>query len=216
MTSPAEPSPARRGWRAALAGRRGIAASELALTAPVIGAVMLAGVDLVQFLRMQMRLETAVVQLGQAVSQCRQITTPGDTRGLWAIAQSAVGAGVNLTGGGSGGGAVILTGVRSVGGSNQIAWRERAGNTAYGGRVGTGVPGTAATLQAGFVVPAGQLALVTEIRAPVPPWPLSRLLAAAGVISTTLEATSIYLGRSADLTALTAAPVSSETAACLT
>jgi Flp pilus assembly protein TadG len=50
--------------------RRGIAAIEFAIVAPLLIILALATVDLVQFIRSQLRLDETAAQLGQLVSQC--------------------------------------------------------------------------------------------------------------------------------------------------
>ncbi len=185
-----------------LRGRRGAAAIELVLMAPIFFLIALATTDVVRYFRAQLRVETVAVQLGQIVSQCRRITDPGDVSQFWTHATRIAGGVVDVNSGT--GGAVIITAVGRNNNANRALWRKRTGNTTIASSVATTVPG-AATIAEGFVVPTGQTLFVTEVYAIVQPWILS-----AGLIGTVLpnvlNGTTLFLSRAPDPTVLQTDP----------
>lgn len=185
-----------------LRGRRGAAALELVLIAPIFFLIALATTDVVRYFRAQLRVETVAVQLGQIISQCRRITDPGDVSQFWAHATRIAGGVVDVNSGT--GGAVIVTAVGRNNNANRALWRKRTGNTTIASSVATTVPGTA-TIAEGFVVPSGQTLFVTEVYAIVQPWILS-----AGLIGTVLpnvlNGTTLFLSRAPDPTVLQTDP----------
>lgn len=185
---------------------------EAALVFPVLILLILATVDLVNFYRVQMRLDSAAAQLGQVVSQCNTITAPGDTTQFWTYAQTIVGnlgqvsgTGTLVTGG------VILSAVYSSSGTNKVAWQVRTGSSSLTSSVGTA--GGNATLTEGFAVPSGQTLLVTEVFLPRSVWILSNALM-GGAIPTVLNGTTLFLTRAADAPSLQNAPTASSATAC--
>ena len=134
--------------------RRGLAAVEFGLVAPVLIVLALATADLVQFIRSQLRLDATAVQVGQLVSQCNSITDPGDINQVWTYAQRIVG-GLGTVTGPNAQGAVIISAVYSLNGKNTLAWQKKTGNPTQTSSVGS-LQGKAATITEGFVVPASQ------------------------------------------------------------
>lgn len=206
--------------RLARIGRRGWVAAEFALIAPAFFLIALGTADLIRLFRAQLRTETIAVQIGQIVSQCTRITTPGDVNQFWAHANRIAGGIVDISS--PTGGAVVISAVgRNTAtnpASNRLAWQIRTGNTSFVPSVGTTQGGTATITHnipgvTAFVVPANQTVFVTEVFAIVQPWPLS-----AGLIGTALPATigakTLFLSRSRDPQALQTAPASSPTADC--
>ena len=53
---------------------------------PLLMLMMFAMADLVRFARAHLRVHSAATQIGQIVSQCRTITSPGDANAFWAHA----------------------------------------------------------------------------------------------------------------------------------
>ena len=197
-------------WRRRL-GRRGTSAAELAILAPVLALLIFATTDLVLYMRAQVKTEGAAVQVGQVVSQCRQISSPGDVTDFWLIAQAVLGslADVSATGTGT----VIVSAVFSNNaGSNRVAWQQRS-NTRFNSVIGSA--GGAATIPASYVVPANQVLIVTEVFAPTRPWVLSAVLMNAGVLPQTLRSASLYLSRAPDPTTVSAAPVNNANRVCM-
>ncbi|MBW6401019.1 pilus assembly protein [Roseomonas sp. HJA6] len=189
-------------------GRRGVAAVEFVLIAPVFFVIALACADLIQLFRAQLRVETIAVQIGQIVSQCRTITTPGDRDNFWAHGRRIAGTIINV----DGTGAMVISAVGRNNNANRLAWQMRTGNTQRVSRLGANVGGSA-TISDNFVVPASQTLLVTEVFATVQPFALS-----AGLIGTVLPAniygTTLFLSRAPDPTTLLTAPTNSQTPDC--
>ena len=93
--------PARRAAR----DRRGVAAVEFAVAAPFLMLVLLGFSDVVQMGRGHLRVQSAATQIGQIVSQCRQVSK-GDEAQLVKLAESILG---NVTQGG--GWSVVITAI---------------------------------------------------------------------------------------------------------
>lgn len=183
-------------------GRRGAAAAEFCLLVPVFFLLVVAGADVIRFFRAQLKVETIAVQLGQVVSQCRRITDPGDTSAFWAHAQRIAAGSIDVNSGT--GGAVIITAISRNNNANRALWRKRTGNVNFTSSVGSSVPGPA-TIAEGFVVPAGQLLMVTEVFAIVRPWILSAGLI-GNVLPSAINGTTLFLSRSPDPTPLETDP----------
>lgn len=192
-------------------GSRGIVASEVALMAPIFFLVALGTADLIRLFRAQMRAETIAVQIGQIVSQCRTITS-GDVTNFWAHAQRIAGSVIDVNS--SSGGRMMISAVSRNGNANRLSWQVRTGNNAakFNSRLGSSVGGTA-TISDGFVVPASQTLMVTEVFATIQPFTLS-----AGLIGTVLNrdiyATTLFLSRAPDPTSLQTAPATNPVANC--
>jgi Flp pilus assembly protein TadG len=125
--------------RLARIGRRGWVAAEFALIAPAFFLIALGTADLIRLFRAQLRTETIAVQIGQIVSQCTRITTPGDVNQFWAHANRIAGGIVDISS--PTGGAVVISAVgRNTAtnpASNRLAWQIRTGNTSFVPSVGT-------------------------------------------------------------------------------
>jgi Flp pilus assembly protein TadG len=196
--------------RLASKDRRGTAAVEFAIVGPVLILLALATTDLVQFLRSQLRLDAAAVQIGQLVSQCNHITSPGDSDQFWAYAQRIIG-GLGTVTGADAQGSIIITEVHSLNGVNKSNWQLRTGNAAQTSSVGI-PPGNAAITE-GFVVPTGQTLLVTEVNLPLQPWVFSAGFMGT-VLPTVLNGTTLYMTRAPDAPAIQQQPSASNQADC--
>lgn len=190
--------------------RRGSASAEFGLLAPVLLLLAMAGADLVNFMRTQMRLDSAALQLGQLVSQCNRISTPGDTDQFWTYAQRIVGSAGNVTGA-SATGAVVLSAVAQQNGATRVMWQHRGGSAAHASRVG--VAGGNATLPGGFAVPPGQTLFVTEVFLPRAPWSLGTLFM-DDAAEQVLRGMTVFLTRAPDAPALQLAPAASPQPDC--
>lgn len=193
-------------------GRSGVVASEFALVVPFFFIVALAGADLIRLFRAQLRTETIAVQIGQIVSQCRAITNPGDRNNFWAQAQRIAGDVIDVNS--SNGGSITVSAVRrnTNGTANVLSWQMRTGNTTQTSRLGSTVGG-AATISDGFIVPANQTLMVTEVYAIVQPFALSAGLIGT-VVSSVIYGTTLFLSRAPDPTTLQATPTASTTPDC--
>jgi Flp pilus assembly protein TadG len=217
---PAEPSPdrqrrTRRLRRAALAllrQRRGMVSVETGLMAIPIALIVLGMVDVVNLFRAHLRVESAALQLGQLVSQCNAITTPGDTSQFWTYAQRIVGNLGTVTGAGATG-AVVISAVGRVNNANQVVWQQRTGSTAHASEVG--VAGGAATLAGGFQVPTGQTLFVTEVFLPHATWDTAvthRLMESPQ--TRVLRGSTMFLTRAPDAPSLLLPPKASANPNC--
>jgi Flp pilus assembly protein TadG len=190
--------------------RRGTAAVEFGLLAPVLLLLAMWGTDLVNFMRAQMRLDSAALQLGQLVSQCNRIATPGDTDQFWSYAQRIVG-NLGAVSGSGATGSVIISAVAQISGTTQVVWQQRNGASGHASRIGTA--GAAATLPGGFAVPTGQTLFVTEVFLPRDTWSLGTLFM-GGADQQTLRGATLFLTRAPDATALQQAPVANAQPDC--
>ncbi len=195
-------------WRL---GRRGTSAAEFAILAPIIALLIFATVDLVLYMRAQVKIEGAAVQVGQVVSQCRQISSPGDVNDFWLVAQTVLGNVADVSAAGSAT-VIVSTVFSNATGNNRVAWQQRS-NSRFNSAIGSA--GGAATIPASYVVPTGQVLIVTEVFAPVRPWLLSGALMNAGVLPQTLRSASLYLSRAPDPTTVSAAPVNNANRVCM-
>jgi Flp pilus assembly protein TadG len=191
-------------------GRRGTTTVEFGLMVPVLLLLATAGTDLVNFMRAQMRLDSAALQLGQLVSQCNRIATPGDTDQFWTYAQRIVGNLGSVSGAGATG-SVIVSAVALSEGSTRVAWQQRSGSTAHASSVGAA--GAAATLPGSFAVPAGQTLFVTEVFLPRDPWSLGVPFMGGGSPQV-LRGMTLFLTRAPDAPALQRAPTNNAQPDC--
>jgi len=198
-------------------GRRGVAASEFALVAPLFLIILLAGADIIRVFRAQIRMEMIGVQLGQIITQCNRITTPGDTDQFWAHAARIAGGLVDVNS--ATGGSMIISAVslNTVTNQNRLDWRVRTGNTNIPSVLGNaavgGVPTLRGTNLGTFTMPTGETLLVFEANAVVVDWRLS-----AGLIGTVLPrsigSVTMFLTRVADAARLRTAPTNSAARDC--
>lgn len=189
-------------------------ASELALCAPLFFLILLATADLVRVFRAQLRMEMIAVQIGQIVSQCPTITTPGDTNEFWGHAARIAGGFVDINS--PTGGAIIISGMSRNNNANRLDWQVRAGNVTTPSEFGTvalPTPIIRGRNAQAFVVPAGQFLLITEVYAIVIPWTIS-----AGLIGTALPQTltglTMFLTRVTDPARLQTPPTPSPDRNC--
>ena len=184
--------------------RRGVAAVEFAFIAPLLILLALATVDLVQFIRSQLRLDATAVQLGQLVSQCDSISN-GDVQQFWNYAQQIIGSLGQVTGDSrTTPGAVIISAVYSQNGANKLAWQVQTGNASQGSSVG-GKIGGPAQIAENFTVPANQTLLVTEVYLPLQAWVFSSGFM-GNVLKTVLNGTTLYLTRASNAAAIQQTP----------
>lgn len=204
---PASPPRRRQAPRGARAGAVSV---EFGLLLPILALIVMAMSDVVNLFRAHLRVESTALQLGQLVSQCNAITTPGDTSQFWTYAQRVMGSLGAITGAGANG-AVIVSAVGRVNNANQVAWQQRTGNAAIQSRVGTA--GGPATLSGNFEVPQGQTLFVTEVFLPRDTW-----ISAAGLVGSdaerVLRGATMFLTRAPDAPALLQPPTASSQTNC--
>ena len=175
MSRTRHPSIPRAG--AVLRGRRGIAAIEFALFAPVAILLMLVTADMITYLRVRLTLDQTASSIASVVSQYAQLFD-GDFVDLFASTQTIAGStpviGAN--------GRTILSGIVNTGSGPTIAWQQSSsGSGAFASKFGT--VGSAPTLPDSFAVPGGSTVIAAEVFTKITPWLFSVNLmpASAGV-----------------------------------
>ncbi len=138
---------------------------------PVLALLALATVDLVTYIRTYFQLEQVTAQMGEVITQCQALDSPGDMNRFQAEAQIMAG-NLNITTS-TGVGSFIITGIvpGSGGAAATIAWQYMFGNPLYG----SSMCGSSTTCQAGatatnphyFKIPSGQVLIATEATAAV-------------------------------------------------
>jgi len=192
--------------------RRGVVSVEAGLMAIPIALIVLGMTDVVNLFRAHLRVESAALQLGQLVSQCNIITTPGDTNQFWTYAQRVIGTLGTVTGVGATG-AVVVSAVGRVNNANQVVWQQRTGSTTHASEVGTA--GNAATLAGGFQVPAGQTLFVTEVFLPRATWDTAVTHQLIDAPETrVLQGSTMFLTRAPDAPSLLLPPTASAAPNC--
>ncbi len=214
--SPSTPRPAER-RRTGARGRRGVAASEFALVAPLFLIILLCTADIIRVFRAQIRMEMIAVQVGQIISQCNRITQPGDTNEFWGHAARIGGGLVDVNS--PTGGSMLITAVslNTATNVNRLDWRVRTGNATTPSVLGSagvgGVPTLRGSNNATFLMPTGETLMVFEANAIVIPWTLS-----AGLIGTALprniSAVTMFLTRVSEPARLRTAPINSNVRDC--
>ncbi len=186
--------------------------------APVLAVLALATVDLVTYVRIYFRLEQVAAQMGEVITQCQAINSPGDLNRFQAEAQ-IMASDLNITAP-AGVGSFIITavvpGTKSSGsGTNTppptVAWQYFWGNPQYGsiicrpaltctsGAQAT-IPGYDNTATPPVVIPANQVLIVTEATASVSPFTFSaKFISQAASV---LHLDTLFLVRSANPTNL--------------
>lgn len=155
--------------------RRGSVAVEFTLLAPILAVLGLAVLDVVDFLRIALRLERTAGEVVNVVAQY-QALREADFVTIFDLA-GRIAAPYRVT---SSDGVVILTGLANTGTGAMVMWQRRQGSPGYASAFGT--EGGAATIparSADLSLAIGQGALVAEIFYAREPWVLSgRLLSA--------------------------------------
>lgn len=149
--------------------RRGSVAVEFTLLAPILALLGLAVLDVVDFLRIALRLERTAGEVANVVAQYQALREP-DFVTIFDLA-GRVAAPYRVT---SSDGAVILSGLANTGTGTMVMWQRRQGSGGYASAFGT--EGGAATIparSADLTLAVGQGALVAEIFYAREPWVLS-------------------------------------------
>lgn len=150
-------------------GRRGSIAVEFTLIAPILALLGLAVLDVVDFLRVALRLERTAGEVVNVVAQYDALRD-ADFATIFDLA-GRVAAPYRVT---SSDGAVILSGLANTGTGAMVMWQRRQGSAGYASAFGT--EGGAATIparSADLSLAIGQGALVAEIFYAREPWVLS-------------------------------------------
>ena len=154
------------------ADRRGIAAAEFALLAPLVLLLLLGAVDLVTWMRTWLQVMQAASEVGQIIGQYTQIHESDFTGTFYPIAQNIAGsAAVQCNPKNVANGNVVISGVTTSGGTSTVSW-QRAWGTCIESQVGE--QGDQATLPASYVPPNGAPVIVVEVWATQPAFVLSK------------------------------------------
>lgn len=190
--------------------RDGAVTMEFGLLLPALALIGLAMTDVVNLFRAHLRVESAALQLGQLVTQCNVISSPGDTDQFWTYAQRIVG-NLGMVTGANAAGAVVVSAVGRVDNANRVAWQRRTGSTLHQSLIGT--EGGGAALPGGFQVPAGQTLFVTEVFLPRQDWVVAAALVEHNA-SRVLRGSTMLLTRAPDAPSLLLPPLGSANPNC--
>lgn len=149
--------------------RAGSVAVEFTLVAPVIALLGLAVLDVVDFLRVALRLERAAGEVANVVAQYPTLQE-ADFATVFDLA-GRIAAPYRVT---DADGAVVVSGLANQGSGVVVLWQRRAGSSGYASAFGA--QGAAATIparSADLVLAVGQGAVVTEVFFAREPWLLS-------------------------------------------
>jgi len=162
---------------------------DFALLAPVLVLLMLATTDLVQFLRIKLRLDEVATAMASLVTQNQNLYA-SDFPIFFTDAQTMAGA-VSVTGDL---GATIISGIVNSNGAAIVAWQQKSpGNNTFTSQIGAA--GGAATLPGQYTLPAGESLVAVEAYTSATVWVLSaRLMGGPG--STSLRSYAVYQPRS--------------------
>lgn len=179
--------------------RRGIAATEFAVIAPVMMLLMVGVAEVSNTLRVKHRLDSASQQMGQVVSQCNVVSV-GDTGQFWSEAARLLEGATSL----STDAAVIVSAVYRDGKTDRVAWQLRTGSGAFGSAIGA--PGGAANLPGTFSPPGEHVVIATEVFSNIKPLVVDANVQAkvAGLLNLpkTASATTFSISRALDPAAL--------------
>ncbi len=153
------------------ADRRGIAATEFALLAPVMLLLLLGAADLVTWMRGWLRLTQTASEVGQIIGQYTQLHEADFTGTFYPVAQNIAGTALvqcdpkNLANGN-----VIISGITTSGGKPTVSWQRMWGSCIASpiGQQGK------ATLPTGYVPPDGAAVIAVEVWATQPAFVLSK------------------------------------------
>lgn len=149
--------------------RAGSVAVEFTLVAPIIALLGLAVLDVVDFLRVSLRLERTAGEVANVVAQYQSLHD-ADFATVFDLA-GRIASPYHVT---DTDGAVVVSGLANLGNGVIVLWQRRAGAAAY--RSAFGTEGGAATIparSADLVLAIGQGAVVTEVFYAREPWLLS-------------------------------------------
>jgi Flp pilus assembly protein TadG len=189
-------------------GRRGTAALEFAIAAPVLALLLLAGTDLSMYFLKKFRLDNTASELGNLVAEASTLSlnafpagycsTNAASLNYFAIA-SQLASPLPVCGNGVvNSGATIISGIANDGKKTTIVWQQRTGDAQFKSQFGAAGT-TSPTFPPGYSLPSGHSVIATEIYSGVSLWstPTQALLGAAGPSS--IYSYSVFEPRSGTL-----------------
>lgn len=177
--------------------RRGVAAVEFALVAPLLLLIMLGGADLALFMRARMQLDQVTEELALTVTQYQDLYD-SDFTALFNATQTMAGR-MPVTGQL---GTTIISGIVNTGGRQTIAWQRRSPSATFVSQFGGG-PGAVALLPGGYILPSGATLIAIEIFTPAVPWVFSAgLMGRSGI--TSIRSYALFQPRLGSLTTINA------------
>ncbi|WP_158742183.1 TadE/TadG family type IV pilus assembly protein [Acidisphaera sp. L21] len=145
-----------RGWvRRPWLGRRGVAALEFAMVAPLMLTLMLAGTDVVLWMRTWMQMQRSVAGVSQVITQYKNFYTSDFTSVFLPIAQATLSSGALTCNTGS----MAVTGIDNSTGTPKVSWQWKSGSCAASAYTTTAAP----VMPGGYVPPSGLSVIVTEM-----------------------------------------------------
>ena len=161
-----------------LRDRRGVAALEFAILAPVLLLLLLATTDLVIWLRTWLRMEQTASEMTQVITQYSMLYTSDFTGTFYPLAQIAEGsAALSCNGGG-----IVVTGIDNSSGTPAVSWQWSSGACASSSFTTTSGSTTTLAMPGNYVPPSGYSAIVVELFTTQPAYVFSqRLMATAGL-----------------------------------
>jgi len=149
--------------------RRGSAALEFTLAAPIVAMLGLALLDVVDFLRVSLRLERTAGEIANVVAQY-EVLAEAEFATVFDLARRIADP-YRVT---QEDGAVIVSGIAHTGQGLSVLWQRRAGSSGYASAFGAeGGPATIPASSGDLVIASGQGAVVTEVFLAREPWLLS-------------------------------------------
>ncbi len=184
-----------------LGDRRGLAALEMALIAPILLLLVGATVDFARYVNLVLTLNRTAANVSDIATQFDTLragmtVVKGNEVGVLFLAAAEVARPLDLMAGGT----VVVSSVADMGSGSRIQWQQQAGAAAS--RIG--VPGAVPVLPAGFVQQPGDNAIFTEILFPYTPNLLSWPWLGSGGTAMVLYARAVYQPRFGTLTSLEA------------
>ena len=199
--SETRPAPVRRLFR----DRRGIAALELALLAPVLMLLVTATLDVVRYTGLVLTLNRTAANVSDVATQFDKLragmtVVRGNEVGVLFLAAADVARPVDVMAGGT----VIISSVADMGQGSRVMWQQQQGTVTASSQIG--LPGAVAALPAGFTQQPGDNAIFTEIFYRFTPFLLSWPWLGSGGSSIVLYTRAVYQPRLGTLTSLETGP----------
>lgn len=159
------------------ADRRGIAAAEFALLAPLMLLLLLGATDLVLWMRSWLQVTQAAAKIGDIIGQYTVLHESDFTGTFYPIAQNIAGSAlVQCDPKGVANGNVIISGITTANGKSTVSW-QRMWGTCIPSQIGKqGKPATLADSTPPYIPPDGVGVIEIEVWATKPAFVLSKAL----------------------------------------